>query len=438
MGFFMKVAFYLENGAIRNVDFTQPWLGNPGCGGTEYLFSSLPYYINMEAGDKVESILFANSTDHMPPDVQVVQSQDCYEAARMAKKMGCAIFVYRPKRQSEMDMLDLLVSLDLPTVLWIHVVPTSAYIRKIAACPAIRAFVCVEQEQHDTLYDTPLLGKLTYIVNGFDLDGFRKDLDPTVPKDPNMVVHIGTMVPQKNFHLVAQAWPKILSRHPAARLVVIGSGSVYGAGGTLGPWGIADVEYEKRYMIPYLAGPDGHPHPSVKFVGKMGLEKKALIARAIVGIPNPTGDNENCPGTNIEMSACGTAVVSGARYGSLDTVVSGSTGLLGNGQEDLIDNVVFLLKNPDVAQQYGENGISFICRRYNYNSVIKEWENLFQRVLRGEAPIQKQPKRNYFKHQKFARIINRHFQNAIGQIITWPTLNEVKEEFYAFKGRLLK
>lgn len=434
----MKVAFYLENGAIPNVDFTQPWRGNPGCGGTEYLFASLPYYLNVHVGSKIDPVLFANSTDHMPPNVEVVQAQDCYEAARLAKKMECAIFVYRPKRQSEMDMLDLLVSLDLPTVLWIHVVPTSAYIRKIAACSAIKAFVCVEQEQHDALYDTPLRGKLTYIVNGFDLEGFRQDIDPTVSKDPNMVVHIGTMVPQKNFHLVAQAWPKILSQHPTAHLVVIGSGSVYGAGGTLGPWGVADEQYEKKYMIPYLAGPDGQPHPSVKFVGKMGLEKKDVLTRALVGIPNPTGDNENCPGTNIEMSACGTAVVSGARYGSLDTVVSGSTGLLGNGQEDLVRNVVFLLKNPDIAKLYGERGIDFIRHRYGYGSVINEWEKLFDRILCGQTPLQKSTKRNYFKHQKIVRVVNRRLQDSVGRVISWPTLNEVKEGIYALKSRLAK
>ena len=41
----MKVAFYLENKDIQKVDFTNPELGNPGCGGTQFLFAATPYYL---------------------------------------------------------------------------------------------------------------------------------------------------------------------------------------------------------------------------------------------------------------------------------------------------------------------------------------------------------------------------------------------------------
>ena len=41
----MKVAFYLENKDIQNVDFSHPELGNPGCGGTQFLFAATPYYL---------------------------------------------------------------------------------------------------------------------------------------------------------------------------------------------------------------------------------------------------------------------------------------------------------------------------------------------------------------------------------------------------------
>ncbi len=429
----MKVAFYLENATIPDVDFTRPELGNPGCGGTEYLFATLPYYLIKFGQSACTPVLFANDTDHLPLGVTAHRVDDCYAALRAAKASGCNIFVYRPKRQTEMDMLDLMAELQMPSVLWIHVIPTSAYIRKIATNPYVRAFVCVEHEQHDTLYDTSLGKKLTYIVNGFDVDGFRSDLK-NIEKDPNLVVHIGTLVPQKNFHLVAQAWPRILAAHPSARLAVIGSGDIYGTGGTLGPWGLADEAYEHKYMIPYLSGTDGRPHPSVQFLGKMGLEKKQILARAIVGIPNPTGDNENCPGTNLEMSAAGTAVVSGARYGALDTVRHGVTGLLGNGQDDLVQNVVRYLKDPDFARACGQNGITFVKERYDYQNVVHEWIDLFARIKQGRDPVQKGVKPNLFKHQKIVRLLNKPLQLTAGQMIPWPSFNEIKEVLHRVRA----
>ncbi len=33
----MNLYFYIRNKRIKKVDLNKPWLGNPGCGDTEYL-----------------------------------------------------------------------------------------------------------------------------------------------------------------------------------------------------------------------------------------------------------------------------------------------------------------------------------------------------------------------------------------------------------------
>lgn len=422
----IKVGFYLENAAIADVDLSRPELGNPGCGGTEYLFSSLPHYLGKYGKNRCHPVLFANRTGKLPANVETVEAADAYDAARKAKAAGCALFVYRPKRQSETDILDLFESLDLPAILWVHVTPTMPYVRAIARCPSVRAFVCVEHEQQDQICDSPLREKLTFIVNGFDLDGFRSDLGP-VQKDPDLVVYLGALVPQKGFHMLARAWPEIVKARPSARLVVIGSGALYDNRAVLGPWGVAQESYERQEIIPFLSGPDGNPLPSVRFAGRMGLEKKALLAAASVGVPNPTGQGENCPGSVLEFSALGTAVVSGARYGMLDTVLHGETGLLGHDVPELVRNVLTLLENPELAASYGRAGVDFVRERYDYKRVVDEWCDLFARAAAGQAPRRKLPKRNILAHYKVLRIANRPVQETLGRIVRWPSVEEIKE-----------
>ena len=93
-------------------------------------------------------------------------------------------------------------------------------------------------------------------------------------------MYLGSLVPQKGFHLLAKIWLKVVERVPNARLVVIGSGKLYDSNAQLGDWNIADKNYEDKYIKPFLVDIEsGNPHASVKLMGKMGLEKKELLSK---------------------------------------------------------------------------------------------------------------------------------------------------------------
>lgn len=424
----MKIGFYLENRYIQDVDLSRPDKGNPGCGGTEYLFAALPYYLAKLRGETCTVVLLANHTGLLPENVEPTQVGDVYDAARQAKRQGCDFFVYRPKRREETDVLDLIVELGLPTIGWAHITPTSPYLRRMARTDLFRALICVEHEQYDQIQDTPVCGKATYIVNGIDVDGFRVANPPK--KEPGLVVYLGALVPQKGFHLLARAWPRVLQRHPEARLTVIGTGALYKPDAQLGPWGVAECQYEEKQIIPYLAGADGQPHPSVFFAGKLGQEKKDLLYRAMVGIVNPTGQTENCPGSSLEYQACGTAVVSGAYYGLLDTVLHGTTGLLGRTEDDLVHNICALLKDEDRARRLGENGVEFVRKRYDFAQVTPQWLTLFDRLAAGRPPERIPFKRNLNRHYKLFIMLNRPLQRVFGRFMHWPSVVEMKEVLY--------
>ena len=394
----MKGAFYLENGAIPDVDLSQPSLGNPGCGGTQYMFAAIPFYLAAaEEKTGCRPFILANHVDRLPGNVANRRATNVLEAARLAKEEGCDVFVYRPRRHLEAELLALIDRLGLPTVARFSITPTGPYLRALAKSSSIKAVVCVGREQHDLAWDTPVWPKLTCITNSFDVDGFRLANPPA--REPGLVVYLGALVPQKGFHLLARAWLRVLRRHPEARLAVIGSGALYGAA-TLGTWGVAAPEYEARFA-PHLAGPDRRPHPSVSFLGKLGLEKKEWLYRASVGVPNPGGQTENCPGSAVEFQACGTAVVSAAAYGLLDTVRHGETGLLGRGENDLANNICALLDDPAKAEAMGRNGVDFVRETFDVDTINAEWRDLFDRLARGARPKVVPFKWNLHRHAKF-------------------------------------
>ena len=418
-----KVGFYLENQKTPDVDLSRPSEGNPGCGGTEFLFAALPYYLTV-LGKGYKPILLANHVDRLPDNVTHVQVADVMDAVRRAKEIGCEIFVYRPRRHAEQELLALIDAMKLPTIAWAHITPLGDHLRTMVRTRYLKALVCVEHEQHDLARDTAIWSKLTYIVNGFDVDSFRLPTPP--PKEPGLVVYLGALVPQKGFHLLAKAWPLILQRCPQARLAVIGTGALYDNSAELGPWGIAERNYEERYIVPCLAGIDGRPHQSVTFLGCLGVEKKEILYRAIVGVPNPSGQTENCPGSALEFQACSTPVVSGAYYGMLDTVQGGKTGYLGRNESDLVTQICSLLDNPALAHKLGKNAVQFVQERYNYSSVVSEWTGLLQRLSNGLPPKPRPIKHNLHRHSKLLIWINSYLQKTIGKYIGWPSVIDVK------------
>ncbi len=420
----MKVAFYLENRNIPDVDFTEPEKGNPGCGGNEFLYAVLPYYLAKFNGEDCEPVLLANHTLKLPFNVGHIKADDVYDAARKAKESKCDFFIYRAKRKEELDVLDLIEELKLPTICWAHITPTTPVLRKMAQTPSFKAMVLTEGEQFDQSQDSPLATKIALIVNGFDWEGFALKNPPI--KDHKSVIYLGALVRQKGFHVLAKAWPKVLQRVPDAKLTVIGTGALYNASAKLGPWNIADVIYEEKNIIPYLSGPDGKPHPSVYFAGKLGHEKKEIIAKALIGVPNPTGDTENCPGSVVEIEALGTAVVTGAYWGMMDTVVHGVTGLLGRTEEDLVNNICHLLENPGQAIEMGQSGIRFVRERYNYQKASAEWMQLFKTIQNNQKIVQAPFKRNIFRHYKLFIMVNRPLQILFGRFIQWPSVSDMR------------
>ena len=421
----IKVGFYCQNEGYPNVDCRFPEKGNPGIGGTQFTEIATAYYLNQFYPDKLEILLLANLTELLPSSLKFAQVLDVVDAALTSEKQGCDIFVFRTSFLTN-ELIQKLDTLNVKIIARSNNYPTIFELNQMADCSKIKCHVCVGQEQLDILRDHRVFKKSTRIFDLFNPEGF-------IPKDipvkkGNTVVYIGSLIPTKGFHVLARVWNNILKKKPDARLIVIGSGKVYNRNQQLGKWEVAEEDYEANYIRPFLSDENGGITKSVQFAGLLGEEKIEILQNADVGVVNPTGTSEVCPGSALEIQSCGTPVVSAAKWGLLDTVVHGRTGLLGRSDRDLVRNIVYLLDNLDVARQFGQNGINFVRDKFDHRLIIKEWLDLFIDVYHDRLPKTQPMKSNYLYEGKFLREAMRVIKNNIPLLHRVPSLVEAKSK----------
>ena len=416
----MLIGFFLDNSGVSQTDFRRPWEGNPGTGAAEYLHAATPYFISKYCGDKAQCIIFAPHIQQLPDSVSVHQTNSIVEAAHQAKAMGVDYFVFRPRMHEEMRILDVLDDLALPSIGRAALTPRPEHIRKMSKSRAFKVLVCVGREQYDFLMDTAIHNKVVYIDNGIHVPSCNQGEAPT--KDHRLVAYMGALVPQKGFHILAAAWPKVLKRVPDAQLSVIGSAKMYNQDAKVGPLGVSEENYERNHLMPHLTDQNGQLHSSVTFYGQLGHEKYDILRKALVGVANPSGQTETCCVSAVEMSACHTAVVSGAYYALIDTVLHEKTGLLGRTADDLADNICTLLQNPDRAIEMGHAGHERTSRQYDFSIVAPKWIDLCEHLTRDSLPSPYGELKNIFANFKFLRLINRPLQKIFGTFLPWPSL----------------
>ncbi len=431
----IKVGVYIPNKQHSNIDLSKPEEGNPGIGGSEFTIITIPYYLNKYYPEnKVSFIIYATDPKNLPESFdkkkKVLNEIDALEKSN---DDNCDILLARISVNDIGKKFIAIADKLKPKVILRGNNTPYTLLNKIAKSKQIKVFQCVSREQYDSLRDHKIFYKSTYIFNGFNTKHF---IPKTIDKSSYNVCYIGNIIPSKGFHLLAKAWPKIKKKFPRAKLDVIGSGILYGNNIVLGKWGIAEENYEDRFMR-YLLDESGKIQEDVRFHGLLGKEKIKILQNARVGVPNPSGKTENCPASAIDFQACGTAVVTTADYGFLDTVLHKKTGLLGKGQAKLIKNILFYLNNQEAAEKDGKNGIDFINERFNFKTISAQWLETFN-IIAADKKIKIIPmKENIFYRGKIAREILRIIKK-VPLIKELPALIIIKKIYVPKIKRILK
>jgi glycosyltransferase involved in cell wall biosynthesis len=432
----IKVAFYLENRNIKEVDCRYPEKGNPGIGGTQYNFVTLSYYLNKYYSDKIMVALIANDINLLPDELKKLQASTIIDAEVLAKKNDIDVFIFRPKFDSEYNnAYSNLDELKLNSITWSHNMLNNNQLNKIENTKCILRHICVSHEQLDRIRDHNIFNKSNFIFNGFSSEMYN--ILQTHEDKNNEVTYIGSLSPVKGFHVIAKQWKEIVREVPDAKLNVIGSGNLYSRNAKLGKYGLAEESYEKQF-IPYLLDSNGEILESVKFWGNLGTEKFDILKRTKVGVVNPTANSENCPGVALEFQASGIPVVSLGKYGLLDTVIHNKTGLLAKSEAGISKSIVRLLNNNSLSEEFGINGADFVNTTFNQRIIVDNWYYVFSDIINGVPNSKLKIQKFWFHNYKLLREFNRICKNFLPHGEKLPSLLFYQESLIPILNRIKK
>lgn len=159
------------------------------------------------------------------------------------------------------------------------------------------------------------------ITNGVDLERFCDRPAENVRRHLGLdlgplVLSLGRLVERKGFDKLIEAWPRIQTAVPQARLAIAGTGP--------------------QEAALQAAAAEQNTGDSITFLGRVAAEMlPSLYASAdLFVMPNrtmPDGDTEGFGLVFLEAAASGTPSVGGAAGGAVDAVSHGNTGLLVDG-----------------------------------------------------------------------------------------------------------
>ncbi len=372
-----KVLFVWDDRDISNVDLGNPEGGNIGIGGTDFLFGSIPHELGKRQAGKI-AVLHQISSNTLSPwvDSIVVPQGSTIPETLKAIAGQFDLIVARPG-----DLLIKLMDVLPPTarvIAWSHNHARGPMLKWLGLEPRIAAVVNVGREQMLLTRFSESYAKSTWIDNPVYEPPTAGDTARTC-----RAVYMGALVPSKGFLQLAKVWPSIKKAVPQAELDVIGSVDLYGAASK------ADRLYLQKIHqhLGQASGTSG-----VHFHGKLGSEKYAVLNKALVGLPNPTGFTETSCLSALEMSSCGLAIVAPQRWGFCDTVSPQYSGVLAPDMAKYVRAVVSLLSNPASTQQLGQSGKTWVAKNFSYEKICGEWQVLFQSLLNGRPLRQPEPK----------------------------------------------
>lgn len=376
----MKIGFYLQNKGIAGIDCSDPMSGNPGIGGTEYLFTAVPLAVKErveKAHSPHEIVLIANSTDRLPEGLYKVEAND-ENIDKVAIRNHIEIIVLRYSK----DNFKIIQKLDpkIKIIFWCHNFVPRRELTLLAKANNVIAIVCVGSEQLNFYRDHRAYYKSVFIPNGYPVRRFleneiRLKLTP-YEKRANEVTFVGNLVEFKGFHLLAEAWPKVIEEVPDAHLNVIGGATLYDRRNKLGKYNLAEESYENLFMS-YLTDENGTIVPSVTFHGVLGNEKFDILEKTKVGVPNPSGVSETFCIAALEMQLAGAVIATIDFGGFKDTVYS--SGVLYKKPERLAESIVKQLRKLD--NDY--DGFKDFVEQFDFSEVAKIWLQLFDTLKSG-------------------------------------------------------
>lgn len=384
----IRVGVFLNNKGTSNVDVSHLEDGNPGMGGTQFEFFILLTELQRLA--KYELFYFGTAIQKGLDDVNTIVVSDIYQAFHKCNELGIDILI---SRDGGSDQIEILKRTKL--IYWVHNFIPYEFCKIVGNNPIVKRVVFVSYQHRDFYLEMNIAKKAEVIFNAF----YLPDKIDVIKQKDNIAVFIGNIVPIKKLHVVTEIWPAIVKEVPDAKLIVIGSGQTANRNKPLGPYGIAEENYEKEILSPLIKT---NTLKTVDFIGVLGAEKKSIIKSAKVAIaPN---DKETFCISALEYVLSGVPVVGVSKGGINDVIENGKTGILCKTKSGLKHNIIKILKGKESFKELA-SGIDYFKENFDVDVFIKKWEQLIDEVDKDVLPHKIKSVRPYGDKYKFVGVI---------------------------------
>jgi phosphatidylinositol alpha-1,6-mannosyltransferase len=224
------------------------------------------------------------------------------------------------------------------------------------------------------LLEPPLGGRtrLAQLSPGVDVEHYTPHADGAAVRrryglgSAPVVVCVSRLVARKGQDVLVAGWPRVLSRHPGARLLLVGGGPDEGtlrraitAGGL-------------QHSV-VLAGPVASADLPAHYAAGNVFAMPCRTRRA--GL-----DVEGLGMVFLEAAACGLPVVAGTSGGAPETVQEGVTGHVVDptSPEQVADTISDLLAAPDRARAMGAAGRAWVEQRWSWTTIAETFDRILE------------------------------------------------------------
>jgi glycosyltransferase involved in cell wall biosynthesis len=214
--------------------------------------------------------------------------------------------------------------------------------------------------------------RLAQLSPGVDVERFTPDADGSSVRrryglgTAPVVVCVSRLVARKGQDVLVAAWPRVLARHPSARLLLVGGGPA------------------ERSLRRAVAA--GGVADSVVFTGPVDTAELPThyAAGDVFAMPCRTRraglDVEGLGMVFLEAAACGRPVVAGTSGGAPEAVREGVTGHVVDPRSPtaVADTIAGLLADPDRARALGAAGRAWVEERWSWTTIAAAFAELLE------------------------------------------------------------
>lgn len=215
--------------------------------------------------------------------------------------------------------------------------------------------------QKENLISQDIDKEKIYCVPAFiDFSSFKKQDDKNIrqlnlnSRFDRIVLSVGRLTKEKSIETVIQAIPYIIKKYSRCLFLIVGGGS--------------QEKYLKRLASNLCV------EEFVKFQGPVSYQDIPRYFQA-ADIFISTSHYEGTCLSILEAAAEKKPIISTPHAGALDALKDGHTGFMVDFDDyiSLSKKILYLIENPQVAEEMGRTGRGFVLRRFNKEKILQDY-----------------------------------------------------------------